>query len=104
MWHNCQKCTNTSCNAQKWRQKKFINWVWFKGTNNITKKLYPEIIENNQLGYSYSDIVFIRSFSYSAVSSATTSRANSYSSGGGGFSSSGGGGGSFGGGGSIGSR
>lgn len=68
------------------------------------KKLYPEIIENPELGYSYSDIVFIRSFSYSAVSSATTSRANSYSSGGGGFSSGGGGGGSFGGGGSIGSR
>lgn len=70
------------------------------------KKLYPEIIENNQFGYSYSDIVFIRSFSYSAVSSATSSRsrASSYSSGGGGFSSGGGGGGSFGGGGSIGSR
>ena len=70
------------------------------------KKLYPEIIENNDFGCSYSDIVFIRTFSYSAVSSATTSRsrARSYSSGGGGFSSGGGGGGSFGGGGSIGSR
>ena len=64
------------------------------------KKLYPEIIENNEYGYSYNDILFIRAISYSAVNSATSSkaRAESYSSGGGGFSSGGGGGGSFGGG------
>lgn len=62
------------------------------------KKLYPEIIENNEYGYTYGDIVFIRSISYSAVTSATASRqrAQNYSSGGGGFSSGGGGGGSFG--------
>lgn len=62
------------------------------------EKLYPEIIENNEYGYTYGDILFIRTISYSAVSSATTSmqRARSYSSGGGGFSSGGGGGGSFG--------
>lgn len=64
------------------------------------EKLYPEILENNEYGYSYNDFVFIRSISYSAVSTAKTSkaRAESYSSGGGGFSSGGGGGGSFGGG------
>lgn len=62
------------------------------------EKLYPEIIENNEYGYTYGDILFIRTISYSAVSSATTSmqRARSYSSGGGGFSSGSGGGGSFG--------
>lgn len=65
------------------------------------KKLYPEIIENNEYGYSYNDIMFIHTISYSGMRSATTSqqRAQSYSSGGGGFSSGGGGGGSFGGGG-----
>lgn len=65
------------------------------------KKLYPEIIENNEYGYTYNDIMFIHMVSYSGMRSATTSqqRAQSYSSGGGGFSSGGGGGGSFGGGG-----
>ncbi len=62
------------------------------------KKLYPEIMENNDFGYTYSDFVFINMISYNGVNSATTSqsRAQSYSSGGGGFSSGGGGGGSFG--------
>ena len=65
------------------------------------KKLYPEIIENNEYGYSYDDFLFISAISYSGINSAVTSRsrAESYSSGGGGFSSGGGGGGSFGGGG-----
>ncbi len=62
------------------------------------KKLYPEIIENNQYGYTYSDIMFIHAVSYSSMNRATNARAASYSSGGGGFSSSGGGGGAFGGG------
>ena len=64
------------------------------------KKLYPEIIENNQYGYSYDDFIFINTFSYGSINSAETSRsrAEGYSSGGGGFSSGGGGGGSFGGG------
>ncbi len=68
---------------------------------NQFKKLYPEIIDNNTYGYTYSDIMFIHMISYSGMRSATTSRqrAQSYSSGGGGFSSGGGGGGSFGGGG-----
>lgn len=65
------------------------------------KKLYPEIIDNPELGYTYNDIMFIHTISYSGIRSATTSqqRAQGYSSGGGGFSSGGGGGGSFGGGG-----
>lgn len=65
------------------------------------KKLYPEIIDNPELGYTYTDIMFIHMVSHSGMRSATTSqqRAESYSSGGGGFSSGGGGGGSFGGGG-----
>lgn len=66
------------------------------------KKLYPEVIaEMDTMGYSYSDVVFIRTMAYSGINSASTarSRAQSYSSGGGGFSSGGGGGGSFGGGG-----
>ncbi len=65
------------------------------------KKLYPEIIENNEYGYSYDDFLFINAISYSGINSAVSSksRAESYSSGGGGFSSGGGGGGSFGGGG-----
>lgn len=65
------------------------------------KKLYPELIENNEFGYTYSDIIFIHAISHSGMSSAISSksRAESYSSGGGGFSSGGGGGGSFGGGG-----
>lgn len=60
------------------------------------KKLYPEIIENNEYGYTYNDFVFINMISYSSMSTATSSksRAESYSSGGGGFSSGGGGGGS----------
>lgn len=62
------------------------------------KKLYPEIIENNEYGYTYNDFVFINMMSYSSMTSAISSksRAESYSSGGGGFSSGGGGGGSFG--------
>ena len=62
------------------------------------KKLYPEIIENNEYGYTYNDFVFINMISYNSMSSAISSksRAESYSSGGGGFSSGGGGGGSFG--------
>lgn len=65
------------------------------------KKLYPEIIDNPEYGYTYTDIMFIHMVSYSGMRTATTSqqRAQSYSSGGGGFSSGGGGGGSFGGGG-----
>lgn len=65
------------------------------------KKLYPEIIDNPELGYTYTDIMFIHMVSHSGMRTATTSqqRAQSYSSGGGGFSSGGGGGGSFGGGG-----
>lgn len=65
------------------------------------KKLYPEIIENNEYGYTYDDIIFIHTISHSGMTSAISSkqRAESYSSGGGGFSSGGGGGGSFGGGG-----
>ena len=69
---------------------------------NQFKKLYPEIITDmDSMGYDYSDIIFIRSITYSGIRSASTakSRAESYSSGGGGFSSGGGGGGSFGGGG-----
>lgn len=70
------------------------------------RKLYPEIIENNEYGYTYSDILFIHAISNAGINSATTSRtrAQSYSSGGGGFSSGGGGGGSFGGGGGGGFR
>ena len=62
------------------------------------KKLYPEIIENNEYGYTYNDFIFINAISYNSMSSAISSksRAESYSSGGGGFSSGGGGGGSFG--------
>lgn len=65
------------------------------------KKLYPELIENTEYGYTYSDIIFINTISYRGMNMATSSmqRAQSYSSGGGGFSSGGGGGGSFGGGG-----
>lgn len=65
------------------------------------KKLYPEIIENNDYGYTYNDFMFINAISYSGINSAVSSKskAESYSSGGGGFSSGGGGGGSFGGGG-----
>ncbi len=65
------------------------------------KKLYPEIIDNPELGYTYTDIMFIHMVSHSGMRFATASqqRAQSYSSGGGGFSSGGGGGGSFGGGG-----
>ena len=66
------------------------------------KKLYPEVIADmDSIGYDYSDVMFIRSITYSGIRSASTarSRAESYSSGGGGFSSGGGGGGSFGGGG-----
>lgn len=62
------------------------------------KKLYPEIIESNQYGYSYDDFIFINAFSYASIYSAQSSkaRAENYSAGGGGFSSGGGGGGSFG--------
>ena len=65
------------------------------------KKLYPELIENNEYGYTYSDFIFIHAISHTGMTSAISSksRAESYSSGGGGFSSGGGGGGSFGGGG-----
>ena len=66
------------------------------------KKLYPEIImDMDNMGYDYTDIMFVHSISSSGIRSASTarSRAQSYSSGGGGFSSGGGGGGSFGGGG-----
>ena len=63
------------------------------------EKLYPEGFK--ELGYDYSDFVFIHTFSDNSMRVATTAkeRAASYSSGGGGFSSGGGGGGSFGGGG-----
>lgn len=69
------------------------------------KKLYPEIImDMDNIGYDYTDIVFIHTIADVGIKSASTarSRAESYSSsgsGGGGFSSGGGGGGSFGGGG-----
>lgn len=65
------------------------------------KKLYPEIIENTEYGYTYSDIIFINTICHTGISVATSTkaRAEGYSSGGGGFSSGGGGGGSFGGGG-----
>ena len=69
---------------------------------NQFEKLYPEVIADmDSIGYDYSDVMFIRSITYSGIKSASTakSRAESYSSGGGGFSSGGGGGGSFGGGG-----
>ena len=65
------------------------------------KKLYQELIENTEYGYTYNDIIFINMISFRGMNMATSSmqRAQSYSSGGGGFSSGGGGGGSFGGGG-----
>ena len=66
------------------------------------KKLYPEIIvDMDNIGYDYMDIIFIRSITANGIKSASNakSRAESYNSGGGGFSSGGGGGGSFGGGG-----
>ncbi len=69
---------------------------------NQFKKLYPEVITDmNQMGYDYTDIIFIHNITSDGIKSASTarSRAESYSSGGGGFSSGGGGGGSFGGGG-----
>ena len=65
-------------------------------------KLYPEVITDmNNIGYSYADVMFVRSITADGIRSASSarSRAQSYSSGGGGFSSGGGGGGSFGGGG-----
>ncbi len=64
------------------------------------KKLYPELLENNNYGYTINDILFINMLSYSSMNTATSSmqRARNYSSGGGGFSAGGGGGGSFGGG------
>ena len=64
-------------------------------------KLYPEVITDmNNIGYSYADVMFVRSITADGIRSASSarSRAQSYSSGGGGFSSGGGGGGSFGGG------
>lgn len=70
------------------------------------EKLYPDVIQdyNNRYNYSYSDIMFLHTFSTVSMrrvitaKSAAESRASSYSGGGGGFSSGGGGGGSFGGG------
>ena len=64
------------------------------------KSLYPELIENNNYGFDYMNIMWIDSISSHSISSASSARsaAQSYSSGGGGFSSGGGGGGSFGGG------
>lgn len=65
------------------------------------KKLYPNIVEQQNNNYNYDTFLFINTMSYAGMVSANTarSRAQSYSSGGGGFSSGGGGGGSFGGGG-----
>jgi uncharacterized membrane protein YgcG len=65
------------------------------------KKLYPELIEQNNYNYNYDTFIFINTFSHSSMTSASTAqmRAQSYNAGGGGFSSGGGGGGSFGGGG-----
>lgn len=66
------------------------------------KKLYPEFIsEMDDVGYSYSDIMFLHMITTDGIRSASSarSRAQSYNSGGGGFSSGGGGIGSFGGGG-----
>ncbi len=64
------------------------------------KTLYPELIENNNYGFDYVNIMWIDSISSHSISSASSARsaAQNYSSGGGGFSSGGGGGGSFGGG------
>lgn len=64
------------------------------------KNLYPELIENNNYGFDYVNIMWIDSISSHSISSASSARsaAQNYSSGGGGFSSGGGGGGSFGGG------
>lgn len=83
------------------------------------KKLYPDIIKNDQFNFDYNDFKFIDDLSYSTLkraasysvtssllsftirtlSSSSSSSTSSYSSGGGGHSSGGGGGGSFGGGG-----
>ena len=64
------------------------------------KNLYPELMENNNYGFDYVNIMWIDSISSHSISSASSARsaAQNYSSGGGGFSSGGGGGGSFGGG------
>ena len=64
------------------------------------KNLYPELIENNNYGFDYVNIMWIGSISSHSISSASSARsaAQNYSSGGGVFSSGGGGGGSFGGG------
>jgi len=69
------------------------------------EKLYPDVIQdyNNKHNYSYSDIMFIHTFSTIGMKKAVAAKsaaeaARSYSGGGGGFSSGGGGGGSFGGG------
>lgn len=70
------------------------------------KDLYPEVLNDPNVNFDYSTLMYIDHISYNSVhaASAAMSRAESYSSGGGGFSSGGGGGGSFGGGGSMGSR
>ena len=70
------------------------------------KDLYPEVLNDPNVNFDYSTLMYIDHISYNSVHAASVamSRAESYSSGGGGFSSGGGGGGSFGGGGSMGSR
>ncbi len=67
---------------------------------NQFKKLYPELIEQSNYNFDYSNVMWISSISTSSIKSASSAResARSYSSGGGGFSSGGGGGGSSGGG------
>ncbi len=68
------------------------------------KKMYPELIYENN--FDYDTVILVNNISRSTVKAASSARsaAESYSSGGGGFSSGGGGGGSFGGGGGGGSR
>ena len=65
------------------------------------KDLYPEVLNDPNVNFDYSTLMYIDHISYNSVHAASVamSRAESYSSGGGGFSSGGGGGGSFGGGG-----
>ena len=61
------------------------------------EKLYPKIIEENNYNFSYADVLFISSFAYMGISSASSAQTASYTGGGGGFSAGGGGFGSFGG-------
>ena len=70
------------------------------------KKLYPEIVDNPEYQYNYTNIILLNTLSHNTFMAANSARsaAQAYSAGGGGFSSGGGGGGSFGGGGFSGTR